>query len=86
VAEGIVDDLETVQIQEHHGEFLTATFGVGDRKLETVLEKGPVWQARQQVVIGLEIDECFGFLSLGDITGGAVIARAIAISAALGGS
>ena len=46
VAEGVVDDLETVKVQKHNRQLLATTVGVGDRQLKSVLEKCTVRQSR----------------------------------------
>ena len=72
VAERVVHDLETVQIEEHDPQLALVAPRVGDGHGQSVFQQHAVGQVRQQVVVGLKIDDPFGFLALGDIAGRAV--------------
>ena len=74
MSQRVVDDLEAVKVQEHHGQLLLTAARVGDGQVEPVLEQGAVWQSGQQVVVGLEVDKGFRFLTLGHIAGSTVVA------------
>ena len=47
VAEGVVDLLEPVEVDQHHGDVLVAACGAGERVLDPVVEQEPVRQAGQ---------------------------------------
>ncbi|MNX73860.1 hypothetical protein D3C86_1052720 [compost metagenome] len=49
IAQGVVDDLEAVQVEEEQGGFLPAAQGVGEDLAQPVLEEVPVRQAGQGV-------------------------------------
>ncbi len=51
-AEGVVDDLEPVEPDEHHREHLTRAPATLYRLRQSVMEENPVGQAGQRVVIG----------------------------------
>src|SRR5206468_7935768 len=60
VAQGVVDELEPVQVQEQHRHRGAAALGAGQGQGNPVLEEDPVGQAGEGVVGGL-----VGQLSLG---------------------
>ena len=56
VAERVVDDLEVVDVGEHHGD-LAAQLGLAlDRRGQHAVEQRAVRQVRQRVVVGLEVE------------------------------
>ena len=67
VAERVVDQLEAVDVEEHHGEALGGAAGLGERHGQAVGEEGAVWEIGQSVVIGEVADHLFGLLALGDV-------------------
>ena len=64
VAEGVVDVLEAVQVDEQHREIAAIAARVLDREVEHVAEHGPVRKRRQGVVIGQELDALLVQLAL----------------------
>jgi len=64
VSQGIVDELEVIQIQEEHGESAIASRGVRDERREPLQEGLAVREARQRVVGGLEVVAPAGRLEL----------------------
>jgi hypothetical protein len=67
VAERVVDCLEAVQIEEQQRDAVALAGGVGEGLLQAVVEKRPVGQAGQRVVMGQEGDARLGGLAFGDI-------------------
>ena len=67
VAEGVVDGLETVEVEEQQGDALAVAGGAGEGLFETIVEQGAVGQAGQGVVLGQEGDARLGGLALGDV-------------------
>ena len=74
MAQGVVHHLEAVHVQEQGGERLAVAPGVDDGLAQTVLEQGPVRQAGEQVVVGLEGDGGLRLLALADVPGDTVAA------------
>ena len=52
VAEGIVDQLEVVQIEKQHAQMATAPLGHGNRLADPVVEQHPVGQVGEKVMLG----------------------------------
>jgi hypothetical protein len=81
VTEGIVDDLEAIEIEEEHGQARAFALRVRQRHGEAVLEQQAVRQIRQRVVIGEMLDLLLGVRALGDVADDAHhAAAAIAVS------
>ncbi len=64
---GVVDALEAIQVQAHHGHALAFALGGGVHLLEALARQQAVRQAGQRVVIGQEIDQVLLGLALGDV-------------------
>ena len=54
VPQGIVDLLESVQVEEHHRDLDAVPPRALERNLQTILEQHPVRQTRQRVVVRIE--------------------------------
>ena len=67
VAEGVVDDLEAVEIEEHHRHGMLGAAGVGERHRQPVAEQTPVRQSRQRIVVRLILDLFLGAFALADV-------------------
>ncbi len=67
MTERIVDDLEAVEIEEHHREPSLVPPRLRDREVQAVFQQRAVRQVRQQVVVRLEIDHLLGFFALRDV-------------------
>ena len=67
MAEGVVDDLESVHVEIEDRQLLAAALGLRHRHVEAVAEQGAVGQVGQQVVIELVLDQLFRLLALGDV-------------------
>ena len=70
VAQGIVDDLEAVEVQEQHGQALAVTVGLGHGQGQAVGEEQPVGQLGERVVVGQAANLLLGLLALGDVERG----------------
>jgi hypothetical protein len=53
VARAVVDELEMVQVQQHHTNHQVVALGPGDGLVNAVIEQVAVGQAGQAVVVGL---------------------------------
>ena len=73
VAEAVVDELEIVEIDEHHRRPAIVARARSHRLRQAILEQDAVGQAGQSVVVGHEMDAIFGALALdrdaGDVGG-----------------
>ena len=67
VAEGVVDRLEAVQVEEHQHHPRLLPFGGLQRGVQAVLEQGAVGQVGQGVVVGQAVDALLTGLALADI-------------------
>ncbi|MNM29420.1 hypothetical protein D3C81_399610 [compost metagenome] len=67
VAERVVDQLEAVQVDEHHGQFRQLAARLDHGQAQAVLEQHAVRQVRQDVVVGLVRDDFLGALAVGDV-------------------
>ena len=67
VAEGVVDGLEAVEVQQHQRELAVLTLGMGDGLMQAVAEVGTVGQTREGVVVGKIAIVLLGRAALGDI-------------------
>jgi len=68
-AEGVVDLVEAVEIDEQDAAVLVATAGAAlEREGEPVEKERAVGQAGEQVKEGVQLDFFFGLLSVGDVT------------------
>ncbi len=85
MTERVVDDLESIEIEEHHREATLVPLRLSDREAEAILQQRAVRQVRQQVVIGLKVDDLLCFFALGNVARSAVRADEV-LSGALVGS
>ena len=67
VAEGVVDRLETVEVEEHQHHPRLLPFGGLQRGVQAVLEQGAVGQVGQGVIVGQAVDALLTGLALADI-------------------
>lgn len=67
MAQGVVDDLEAVQVDEQRGERLSMALGVRNSMGETVFEQDSIGQTGQTVVIGQAVNRPFGLFAFGDV-------------------
>jgi len=67
VAERIVDVLEVVQIQEHHGQGRAVLLGHADRMLGAFGQQGPVRQPGERIVVGQPVDALLVVLAVVDL-------------------
>jgi hypothetical protein len=68
VAEGIVDELEAIEIQEHDGELAPTPLGMSDGLAQAILHQGPVGELGKEIVISLKVHDLLGALSLRHVT------------------
>ena len=68
VAEAVVDRLEVVEIDEHHGELTVVAPGARERQCEAILEQRPVGEAGEIVVERLVAELLLERDALGDVT------------------
>jgi hypothetical protein len=85
VAEGVVDLLEAVEVDEQHGHAVAGALGALERLGEAVVEQAAVGQAGERVVVGLHPDQGFGLLALGDVGDDAHQAAHAAVGLEVGG-
>ena len=67
VAQGVVDDLEAIEVEEQDGQPRRAAVRLGHRDGEAVVEQQPVGQAGEGVVVGELLDLLLGALALGHV-------------------
>ncbi len=67
VAEGVVDVLEAVEVDEQYRQRLVVAAGLVDGVAQVAVEHRPVRQIGQRVVIGQVLDVVLHFLALGDV-------------------
>jgi hypothetical protein len=79
VAHAVVDELEAVQVDQHHPHRMAAAVGPGHCLAETVLQQRAVGQAGQHVVLGHVVHALLGHLARGDVAAGAAVAGKHAI-------
>ena len=72
VAERVIDELEAVQVDEHHRQFSALAPGLQHRQAKPVLEQHAVRQVGQDVVVGLMMDDGLGTLARADVARDAV--------------
>ncbi len=84
VAEGVVDALEVVQVQEQHRQHAAVAARQVQGLVDPLLEQQPVRQAGEAVVVGHAVDLLLRAGELGDVLGGATHpAAAVALAAEL---
>ena len=71
VAEGIVDDLKAIEVQEEDRQPLVSSLGVGESDGQPVLEEKAIGQTGQGVVVSQVLDLFFGVGPLGHIANNA---------------
>ena len=64
---GVVNQLESIKVEEHDTDPLIAPLGLGKRQFKPIHEQGAVGQSGQKVVKCLEIDGFFGTFTFGDV-------------------
>ena len=79
VAMGVVDRLELVEVEEHHGAAVLLAPPGGQRLVQPVEEQDAVGQAREGVVLGLVAHLLFDAFALADIGQHRHIARHVAM-------
>ena len=67
VAEGVVDGLERIEVEQHQRHGLVAAPAAADRMSEAVLEPPSVRQAGQSIMVGEVAHALLGALALGDV-------------------
>ena len=67
VPHGVVDHLETVQVQQHQRDQPVTPFRIAERLVQAIIEQLPVRQAGQTVVIGQLMEFFLGLLALGNV-------------------
>jgi len=67
VSEGVVDHLETVQIDEQQREWVTLPTGRAHRLLQALLKQRPIGKLGHQIEVRQPADTLFGALALGYI-------------------
>jgi len=67
VAQGVVDVLEAVQVDEQHGQLLLVARGAQQRVLQAVVEQQAVRQRRQRVVVRHVVELFLRLLDQGDV-------------------
>lgn len=67
MAQGVVDHLEAVQVQEHQPHPAARAGGLAKGRLEPVVEKEPVGQPRYRVQVGALEEALLLLFALGDI-------------------
>jgi hypothetical protein len=67
VPEGIVDVLETIQVQEQHGDSRLVTHCQENGLINPVIEEHTIGQAGQEIVLGRMDDQRFSLFSRGDV-------------------
>ena len=75
VAQGIVDQFKTVQVDEHHGQLRQLAPRLDHGQAQAVLEQHAIRQVRQDVVIGLVGDDFLGPFAVGDVARHAIRAE-----------
>src|SRR5471030_93119 len=66
-AQGVVDQLETVQVDEQYAAVQLAALGHRQRLVDQLGQQRAVGQAGQRVVVGQVVDAFFGQLAFGDV-------------------
>ncbi|OIQ74110.1 hypothetical protein GALL_442450 [mine drainage metagenome] len=77
VTEGIIDQLESVEVDEQHRKALPG-WGDGDGVFYVLLEQGAVGQPRQRIAIGGELQLFLGLMRFGHVAHHAAIALVLA--------
>src|SRR5690606_35609300 len=67
VAEAVIDDLESIQVDEHHGKGLLAMAGKSDGQLQPIPKQVAIGQAGQTVVVGLVLQLFAVTFGFGDV-------------------
>ncbi|MNZ45431.1 hypothetical protein D3C78_630860 [compost metagenome] len=78
MAEGVVDRLEAVEVEEYQHHPLAVPFGVLQRGVQAVLEQRAVGQVGEGVVVGQAVDALFAGLALADVGEEAHVAGQVA--------
>ena len=67
MTEAVVDDLESVDVEEKYGDEIRSPGLANQRVLEAVLEQGAIGKARQVVMERLVDEPRLKFAALGDV-------------------
>jgi len=67
VPEGIVDQLELIEIEEHHPPRGVMALGVRERDVDAIAKEQTVGQAGQRIVVGLILHLLLRRLAIGDV-------------------
>ncbi len=67
VAQGVINVLEVVHVEEQHGQLFTVALGTQQGLLQPQLQAEAVVQTGQRVVVGQVVDVLFGRLAFGDV-------------------
>ena len=57
--QGVVNQLEVVQIDEHHHHHLPGALGMFQRRIRLIIERYPVGQPRHQIIVGKLVNAFF---------------------------
>lgn len=68
MAQIVFDQLETVQVEEQHGQLVMVRLSLGDRRHHAIFEAGSVGQICEGVVKGLVPEFLFKGLPLADVS------------------
>ncbi len=79
VAEGVVDVLEAVQVDEQHRQLLARARAADHRMLQAVVEQQPVRQRRERIVVGQVVELVLRLLHLRDVAEHADVVRDLVI-------
>jgi hypothetical protein len=67
MAEGVVDDLEAVKIQEHHADFPSVAAGFRQQLGESHVQRHAIRQTGQRIMLGDVPHAFLGLLAFGDV-------------------
>ena len=70
VAQGVIDDLETVEIEKQYRQLCTAFVCTRQRMLDTIQQQRPVGQAGEHIVMRQVLKTILRFNTLGDVFSG----------------
>ena len=67
VSERVVDVFEAVEIEEQKRNFVILAAGAGQCLGQSILQKSPIGQPRESIVVGQVLDPLLGDLAVGDV-------------------
>jgi len=85
VAEGVVDDLEAIEVDQHQRQLLLVALAEAQRLFEALVQAEPVGQVGERVVVGEVTVFFLGGLALGDVDETADVMADLAATIAHGG-